>query len=84
MDLIVVLFDADSWINRPGQFKNVRAYAVDGTEVWRCSLPSSTTNDHFVALIGGGLHEVSVLSFSGYRLRLDSATGSVLESEFVR
>ncbi len=83
-DRVIVLFDSDVWLKRPGQFHNLRAYDFSGGELWRADLPTSTTNDHFVSLLGGGLHEVVAHSFSGFKLRIDVATGAVLNSEFVK
>ncbi len=80
--LVVVLYDPDAGLGRPGQFENLRAYDAEGAEVWRASLPSSTSSDCFVALTGGGPFTVGTSSFSGYRLILDVETGAVIESEF--
>lgn len=80
--LVVVLYDPDAGLSRPGQFENLRAYDSEGVEVWRASLPSSASSDCFVSLAGGGPLTVGATSFSGYRLTLEAGTGAVVESEF--
>jgi hypothetical protein len=82
--LVVVLFDPDAGLSRPGQFENLRAYDSEGAEVWRASLPTSTSSDCFVSLTGGGSLTVGASSFSGYRLTLEAATGAMVESEFTK
>lgn len=81
-DRIIVLFDPDAYTSKFGQFRNVAAISRQGTMLWHCELPSTTSGDRYYRLkINGGIKAASVYS---ELCELDAHSGKILNKEFLK
>jgi len=75
----LILLDPDA--TRRSYFENLLCVDANGNVLWRAQL-IDTSNDTFVSVrLADGLY---ANTWSGYRVRLDPATGAVLEAQFVK
>ncbi|MDR1449462.1 MAG: hypothetical protein LBI84_04555 [Propionibacteriaceae bacterium] len=75
-DLVLVLLtpEGDAW--KP--VKNLLAVTRSGDVVWRAELPSHSGGDCYVAAVVGEDGQVTAVSWSGYRVTLDAASGRII------
>lgn len=76
----IVLLD---YMAGPKNFANLLRVRADGTVAWQASPPDESGNDAFVEFRWDG-DELVANSWSGFRLRLDPATGVVRGQAFVK
>ena len=81
-DDAIVLLDYSSGDPRR-DFRNILRCRPDGSVAWQAELPDPSSGDAYVdmAVSSGG---VIARSWSGYRVLLDRATGSIQQSVFTK
>lgn len=67
-----------------GRVRNLVKIEVGGTVSWRGELPTTTSPDSFVSFEIEKDGHVSAATWSGYRVRLSSERGELLDSTFAK
>jgi hypothetical protein len=81
-DIIILLFDPDSYTEKFGQFRNLIAVEPSGKMVWKGELPTTMSGDrYYQATFGDSIVADSVFS---YRCEIDKATGKIVRKEFYK
>lgn len=80
-DRIVVIFD---YMDFPKwrQARNLRAFNLQGKELWIAEHPTNETADCYVNFMKDD--PLTVGNFAGYRCIIDTSTGKLLESVFTK
>jgi len=68
--------------NQFGQAQNLRAYTLDGREVWTAEHPTSGTADCYTKI--ARREPLVVHTFAGYDCRIEPSSGRLLESVFTK
>jgi hypothetical protein len=87
---LVALLDPDSYISAPGYReqrrsgmpapRNLVGSPMHGGSPWEAEFPEES--DYYYKIVSWD--PLIALSFSGYRCRIDPATGKILSSEFTK
>ena len=80
--LIAVLWDPDANPRSWGTFENLVAIDATGATRWRAALPSTTTGDCYVQLVGTA--PLVAQSWSCYRCEIASETGQIRDQQFTK
>jgi hypothetical protein len=82
-DIVVVILDRDLLSDRrAGQVQNLRAYTVEGDELWTAEHPTNTSADCYTKIINR--EPLRVANFAGYTCELNAQTGRLLETVFTK
>jgi hypothetical protein len=81
--VVAVLYDPDASDGTVGVFENLVAINRDWGVEWTATVPGSTTGDCFVD-VDEDLGQLVATSWSGWRVRIDSTTGTTVDREFVK
>lgn len=81
-DIIVVLFDPESYTKKYGQFHNLIAIAPSGKVLWKAELPTTTSGDRYYKIVS----QKPLISLSVYSMKceIDSATGRISARSFFK
>jgi hypothetical protein len=88
--IVLVLVDPDSYLMDPdyrkrrrsglAAIRNLRAFSANGTRLWEAELPEEA--DYYYRIVG--VDPIEADSFSGFRCRIDSKTGGIVCSQFMK
>lgn len=81
-NIFFILFEPNSDKKMSGQFQNLWGVNTEGTILWKATFPD-TLPDCFLNIYmeNDNLH---AYSFTGYDCMIDSSTGNIIKSEFVK
>lgn len=83
-DRVFLIFDqmaGPSW----RQFQNLKAFDLEGNELWTAQHPTSTTSDYYVDFKDEGENgSLIVWNFACYICEIDPETGKLINSTFTK
>ncbi len=77
---VIVLLDPDAHIEKFGQFRNLIAYDLNGTQLWTAELPTTTSGDTYYRV--KSRNPLTADSFSGSTCQVDERSGKITQKTF--
>jgi hypothetical protein len=81
-DVVIVLYDPDSFAEANGRFHNLVALDLDGRLKWTAQLPTSNPGDRYYEI--GSKEPLTVYSTQSFDCVIDVTTGRIIAKTFTK